>query len=45
MARECSWVTPHLSYQSTHELHLYVLVGRVPLVPYFPYQTSSKSGR
>ena len=23
MARECSWVTPHLSYQSTHELHLY----------------------
>ena len=25
MARECSWVTPHLSYQSTHELHLYNL--------------------
>lgn len=25
MARECSWVTPHLSYQSTHELHLYEL--------------------
>jgi hypothetical protein len=23
VARECSWVTPHLSYQSTHELHLY----------------------
>jgi hypothetical protein len=21
VARECSWVTPHLSYQSTHELH------------------------
>jgi hypothetical protein len=25
VARECSWVTPHLSYQSTHELHLYLL--------------------
>ena len=25
VARECSWVTPHLSYQSTHELHLYIV--------------------